>query len=185
MSYIVFIIIGIAVIADIIFIATINQHYFRHGLLVYKRVFKADFTALRVPEAKEIASNFAHKFDALLSVAELSNNELALAEKFGAGIYYSPVVHAYLKYDSEKQILLLKCFSNFTAPIFVLGLGFLIVSSPIFGFTSTTFLGDILMLSLIFGFIFALLFGIAVYQIQRFRKVIDIIIGDMSEKGER
>ncbi len=171
----IFAIIIAVLIIEIILASTWNPQYFRKGILVYKKIYNTGGTEITMPEPDILNEKFASSWKPSFVFTKLSNNELAYREKLfqlkPAG--YTPILHAYLRYDQSTRKITLKCFANLTPSAFIVFLSYLILTELFSRETMVAYLG---ILFIIFVFLAVLVGGIAAYQVQQFKLVPELMI---------
>ena len=168
-----------ALIIEIILASTWNPIYFRKGLLVYQKTYNVGAKEISIPEPTLLNEKYSSSWKPSFVFKKISANELAYREKIFQISFasYTPILHANLCYEPITRELKLKCFANLTIIAFLACLFYLLLSdSQIINFSRATIVADLGIFLTLFGFIAALVGGIAAYQIQQFKLVPESII---------
>ena len=161
-------------IIEIILASTWNPLYFRKGLLVYQKAYNVGAKEITIPDPELLNEKYSSSWKPSFVFKKISANELAYREKIFQLTFasYPPIVHANLCYDPITRKFKLKCFANLTIIALLVCFVYLALSDfQLFNFSRATIFADIGIFFTFFGFLAALVGGIAAYQIQQFKLV--------------
>ena len=175
------VVILITLVFEVLLAITWNPVYCRHGILLYRKRYKLKKGTFEFPDVRSLSGKFCEKFAPSFVFSQLSRHEIAFREKlFQLTLFgYTPILRAYVYHDSEDDELVLKCFSNIYIAAFLGVAVYYVMREPDFKISSSSLLIDLSILAIFFGFLMAGVGGIAAYQVQKYKQIVDFLIEDV------